>query len=304
MKFIIKSEHALLAELNAYFKANPELYGRFGLPENGILTALPADVRDSRFNDIFLAMYCGKLVMLEGDIEECQQTFQSRYSAVDGNPSFYQSLNFPWTDFNNMALQGMDPATLILGFIHRYDTVSSRWWLSAQRFTFPGYNGPQSYPITSTNTFFNLPADGGVSPYRGGLQPGSASYYDPAYFSNVLCDSAPISNTMYVNRICNAWAELSQLFTENFANIPDAQESLFSINLCSISSDYSSEVPGTVLVPFPHTLAMYMSYDGHPLLTNGAVVSATQFVNHAADMGTMCPARCPVYAWPNGLQPA
>ena len=303
MKFIIKSESALLAELNAHFQAHPELYGRFGLPANGEITTLPADVKDSRFHDIFLSMYGGKLVMLEGDVQECEQTFQSKYSALDGSPAFYGNLNFPWTSFGDMAVQGQNPATLVLGFIHRYDSANSRWWLSAERFIIPAYAGPQTYPLSSTNTLFDLPSDGNVSPYSGGLSQGSDSLYDPAYFSNVTFDQAPISQGTYVSRLCYSWAELSDLFSENMANIPGSTEAQFSINFASMSSDYTQAMPGTVLVPFPHCVVMYMSYNGQPLLSNGAVVAGSMFVNHGADMGTMCPNQCAVYTWPDGLAP-
>lgn len=303
MKFIIKSEPTLLAELNAHFQANPELYARFGLPENGVITALPANVKDSRFHDIFLAMYGGKLVLLEGDVQACQHTFQIKYSAGGANPAFYENLNFPWTAFSETAVEGMDPATFILGFIHRFDAGSGRWWLSSERFSYPGYSGAPTYPIFSTNTLFDLPADGNVAPYDGGLSQDPSCLYDPSYFSNVKFDGAPINKNSYVNRLCYAWTEISQLFSENKANILNPEDSLFSINFCSISSDYSAEIPASSLVPFPHTLVMYMSYDGQPLLTDGSVVAGSMFVNHAADSGTLCPPQCSLYTWPVGLQP-
>lgn len=302
MKFIIKSKQTLLNELNTYFQAHPELYAKFGVTENSVMTELPADANDVRFNEVFLNMYGGKLVMLDTEVQECEHTFQNKYSAAGDNPAFYENLNFPWSAFSDTALQGMNPSQFVLGVIHRFDVAASRWWLSAERFTFPGYTGAPSYPITSTNTLFDLPAGGPVSPYSGGLSQGSGSLYDPAYFSDVRFDSAPI-NSDYVSRLCFAWAELSQLYSENRDNIPGAVDTLFSINFCSMSSDYSSQIPGTVLVPFPHCITMYMSYDGKPLLGDSAIVLSTQFVNHAADYSSLCPNSCPVYIWPAGLQP-
>jgi hypothetical protein len=304
MKFIIKSEGSLLTDLNVHFHANPELYERFDLPENGVISELPADTKDVRFNDIFMTMYGGKLVLLEGEIQGYEQIFQSKYAAVDANPGLYSNLNFSWPAFSDMALHGSDPATYILGLIHRYDTANSRWWLTGQQFTFPGYSGAGSYPITATSYMFDMPADGSVGGYTGGLVQGGSSFYDPTYFGNVTFDHMPISQNTYVNRLCFAWEELSQLFSENMANIPGADENLFSINFCSISSDYSQQIPGSVLVPFPHCIAMYMSYDGQPLLGNGSVVAGSIFVNHAADFGSPCPNNCNIYKWPQGLVPS
>ena len=303
MNFIIKSQSGLSADLKSYFATNKSLREKVGIRAGFDFESRPANVKDERMNEIYGALYGGKLVMLEGEVQEGESTFQNHYTAVNNTPALYNTLNFPWLSFKETALEGMNPDEFILGLIHCYDTASENWYLTAERFTFAGYSGAKEYIITSTDTLFTLLPDGTVGSYTGGLQELNNHLYDPVYFSNVLYNNVAANPSVNVNRVAFAWEELKQLHCDNKANIPGADDSLFSINFCSISSDYSAEVPNSVLVPFPHCVAMYMSYNGVPLLTNGSIVTGAVFYNKAADFNTLCPNKCDSYNWPNGLTP-
>jgi hypothetical protein len=202
-----------------------------------------------------------------------------------------------------LALEGMDPDQYIIGFIHRYDTATNNWYLAGERFTFNGYSGPGDYPIASTNTLFNILPDGTVGNYDGGLQPYNGHLYDPVYFNSVMSGNIPLDPAIYVNRVTFAWEELKQLHCDNKSHIPGADDNLFSISFCGISADYSAYVPAAALIPFPHCVAMYMSYNGVPLLNDDPIVSGAMFANKAADMDCICPPKCDAYSWPTGLEP-
>jgi hypothetical protein len=275
----------------------------FGLPKDHSLDSLPAGVHDERLNEIFMAMYDGKLVLLESELSSMQTTFQNHYTAVHNTPALYNTLTIPWLTFKETALEGMNPDEYIIGLIHRYDPGSGNWYVAAERFTFNGYSGPGEYPITSTNTLFNILPDNTLGNYSGGLETINGHLCDPAYFSNVLCDSLPLNTATDVNRVAFAWEEIKQLHCDNKSNIPGADDAHFSISFCSISSDYSAAIPNGALVPFPHCVAMYMSYNGTALVNNDAIVTGAMFINKAADYGTLCPNRCPTYKWPTGLVP-
>jgi len=301
--FIIKSTSSLLAELKDHFTANPELFEMFNIPKDYDFKSLPADVHDERMNDICNEMYGGKLVLLEGELDSMQTTFQNHYTAVNDTPALYNTLTIPWLAFKETALEGMVPDEFILGLIHCYDTTTGNWYAAAERFTFSGYSGPNEYPITSTNTLFNILSDNTLGNYTGGLEEYNGHLYDPVYFSNVLSDNTPANPSVDVNRVTFAWEEIKQLHCDNKSNIPGADDSLFSISFCSISSDYSADIPNSALVAFPHCVAMYMNYDGVPLLNNNAIITGAMFINKAADYGSLCPARCASYNWPAGLVP-
>jgi hypothetical protein len=245
----------------------------------------------------------GLLVLPAAELSNRQSEFQSHYRAANNSPAFYNTLQVPWPAFRDMALEGMDPDQYIIGFIHRYDTATNNWYLAGERFTFNGYSGPGDYPIASTNTLFNILPDGTVGNYDGGLQPYNGHLYDPVYFNSVMSGNIPLDPAIYVNRVTFAWEELKQLHCDNKSHIPGADDNLFSISFCGISADYSAYVPAAALIPFPHCVAMYMSYNGVPLLNDDPIVSGAMFANKAADMDCICPPKCDAYSWPTGLEP-
>ncbi len=261
------------------------------------------DVHDERLTPLYQQMYGGKLVLLEGELNARQLIFQQHYRAVNNSPAFYDLLEVNWLSFSETALQNMDPELFIISFIHRYDASNNRWFLAAERFTFPGYTGPGQYPVTSTNTLFNINPDGTVGDYSGGLESNYGHLYDPVYFTMAMETAAPLNLSTNVNSVSFAWEELRQLHADNKAAIPGADDSLFSIRFCSISNDYSPDVPAQSLVPFPHCVAMYMCYNGVPLLNDGDIVTGAIFINKAADFNTICPPSCSTYTWPSGLVP-
>ena len=273
------------------------------IPKDFGFKSLPADIRDERMNGVFLDMYGGKLVLLESELQSMQTTFQNHFTALNNTPALYNTLTIPWLDFQQTALEGMVPDQFILGLIHRYDTSTNNWYAAAERFTFNGYTGPGDYSITSTNTLFNILSDNTLGSYTGGLENSGGNLYDPVYFSNVLSGGNPLNVAVDVNRATFAWEEIKQLHCDNKSNIPGADDALFSISFCSISSDYTAGIPVSVLTPFPHAVAMYMNYNGAPCLNNNSIVTGAVFINKAADYGSLCPNRCATYNWPAGLVP-
>jgi len=303
VKFIIKSESSLCSDLSAYFNLKPELFDEFSMDKKSRFDKFPKGMKDKRRSRLYQQMYGGKLVLLEGELAARHLEFVNHYRAVNGSPEFYQELEVPWLSFSETALQGVDPEHFIVGLIHRYDATGNRWYLAAERFTFAGYSGPGDYPVTSTNTLFNINPDGTVGDYYGGLESNCGHLYDPVYFSMAMETNAPLNPSLNVNSVSFAWEELKQLHADNKNNIPGADDSLFTIRFCSISSDYTPDVPAQSLVPFPHCVAMYMCYDGQALINNDDIVIGAIFINKAADFNTVCPPKCDSYSWPSGLVP-
>jgi hypothetical protein len=303
VNYIIKSRECLLADLEAYFSRTPECYKLFDLARDFDFSDFPAGPDDARLGPVYRELYGGRLVLPEGVLQDQQQAFRNHYRAVNNSEAFYADLEFPWNAFQQMATEGTDPDRTVLGFVHRYDPAGDRWYLSGVRFSFEGYAGPGAYPITATDTLFDLLPDGSVADYGGGLADNNGHLYDPVYFHRAMEREASLIRARHVNMVCFAWEELRQLHRDNKGAIPQANDALFSIRFCSITSDYRSGMPKESLVPFPHCVAMYMCYDGVPLLGDGAVVAGAIFINMAADLSTLCPPNCGTYYWPQGLVP-
>lgn len=244
----------------------------------------------------------GQLILNLTEVNDLKSSFQNHYS-VPGNTSALQNeLEFSWNSFKQRALNNMSPDLTILGFVHRYEQSSGYWYLTACQYAFGGYNGSGSYAITGQGSLFNLNANGQISDYTGGLQGTGMDYYDPVYFNDVNYDSAPLNLQTNVHSVRFAWEELKQLHCDNKSNIPGADDELFTIRFCSISPDYSN-CSAESLVAFPHTIGVYMAYDGQPLLNDDSIDPNAVFINKAADFGSICPPSCASYVWPAGLSP-
>lgn len=211
--------------------------------------------------------------------------FVSRY-AVNGGGQFAPKIELPWLDFKTAVEQngGISPVEeILLRFIHRFS--DGQWFLTMQVCKMNLATGM----ITGFGNRFDLIGNS-IIPSQFALD------FDQNYFDNVTCDAAPTNPTIFVNSLFIPWhQQISQIHCQNMLQ----NTNRVSIVLESVAFDYTN-LPGQSLVPFPHTICVYMSQTGHgPYLDDCNYTM--QFSNKAGNHGGCCPPSCLHYTWPASL---
>jgi len=211
--------------------------------------------------------------------------FVDRY-AVNGGGQFAPNIELPWLDFKTAVVQNggiMPVEEILLRFIHRFN--NGQWFLTMQVCRMDLVTGA----ITGFGNRFDL--------IGNTIIPSQFIHdFDQNYFANVTCDDAPINPATFVNSLFIPWhQQISQIHCQNMLHNTNE----VSIVLESVAFDYTS-LPGQSLVPFPHTICVYMSQTGHgPYLDDCNYTM--QFSNKAGDHGSICPPDCNAYSWPSSL---
>ncbi len=213
--------------------------------------------------------------------------FAAHYS-VNGNQNFAPDVTVKWDDLKNaVEVNGgiSNKAEIALRLIHMYD--GTIWFLTMEVCQLDMV----TKKIIAKGNRFTL-KNGTVTPSNF---PGN---YDPNYFSNVLCDNQTISPDRFVNNVIFPWyQQIAEMHCQN--NLPDDDPTIF-VNFAACSYDYSAYVPKASLVPFPHTVVIFMSATEHGDYVDDADYTE-MFTNRAADMATVCPPCCDAYYWPATL---
>lgn len=200
-----------------------------------------------------------------------------------------------------------DPDSLALRFIHCYDAGTNTWFLTLQRMRIIFPNPPAFPPPGTpcnleaidivddlTSIFQRKTGMGIVSPAQGGTD-GEPLFYDEKYFAKVKDDRmGDIDKDKHARSITFSWKEIEKLFNENSKGRP-ADE--FDIVFFSLSYDMGiNPPPNESKVQFPHSLAMYMRWQGDDCLDNLSVVLVGA-AGKASDLGGICPPRDNNIVW-------
>ena len=139
------------------------------------------------------------LVMNKSMNDEGKYNFAYAYRDTEANQSFLTDLSVNWVDFQNAVLQlnNLNPVPmerLAIKFIHRYNALTNRWFLTAQLCEIYGSPLPdtdfmrryETYLLISRDVYFTI-NDNGIITQDGssGLGGTTDSRYGVDYFDNV-----------------------------------------------------------------------------------------------------------------------
>lgn len=215
-----------------------------------------------------------------------------------------------WPEFKNLATKNNtipDLDSLALRFIHCYDSARNIWFLTLQRMRIIFPDSPGGIPaprtlcdleaIDTVNDLTSLmPQKNGlgiISPALGGKD-GAPHFYDEKYFLKVK-DSGmgDIDKNKHARSITFSWMEIEKLFSENCKDRPEEE---FDIVFFSLSYDMGAVPdPAVCNVQWPHSIAMFMRWQGDDCLDNEDVVLVGR--GKASDLGGICPPRCGKLEW-------
>lgn len=249
-----------------------------------------------------------QLCLTHRELTDGQTDFASHYRSKYTSSRFANPLTVSWAELDGAAQScGIPKERLALYLIHRYDTATNSWYLTAEfcqlAETGTPVDGGTEYALTHTGNFVDV-KDGGLAPTQvsalgtSGTHKYGLDYFDAVEYSadGITFEGLTADNT----RACTfCWFEFEMMFKHNCAdrNRDDAHVALcFS----AITSDYS-QAPDQSLVTFPHGLTIHARYQNGDLLNNGDFVVTSYFENKAGDYQTLCPPRCDVYVKPSGL---
>lgn len=248
------------------------------------------------------------LVMNKSMNDEGKYNFAYAYRDTGANQSFLTELNINWVDFQNTVLQlnSLNPVPmerLAIRFIHRYNAVTNRWFLTAQLCEIYGSPLPdtdfmrryETYLLISRDVYFAINDNGTITlDGSNGLGGTTESRYGVDYFDNVYYGMNKVVIGRNVQSVTYSWSVISKLFTDN-QSIERQDVNLFSLTFCH--STYKALLPSkTSYVEFPHCVTLYLKYDNLDCLDDTDVVLGN-FANRAADFNSPCPKRCGVYLW-------
>ncbi|XZF12389.1 hypothetical protein ACTHGU_11400 [Chitinophagaceae bacterium MMS25-I14] len=233
-------------------------------------------------------------------IDDARQKFGDNYKDKNGNAAWATDISILWTDFNKRVTDiitgiGGDPNGFALKFIHRYNATGAQgfWFLTVEIFKIVAEEAPEKtcfdYEIESANKFFDITPAGLVNADSSSLTSTlDYGFRDDIYFEHVTQkDGTALDVTKHVNSIIFSWVELQSLYYGN--KIGRNDDSKFDIIFTSIAPGFdTTQHPPHALVSNPHSMLIYMKYDGHDCLFDHDVI-AGNFYNMAADYNTLCP---------------
>ena len=230
-----------------------------------------------------------------------RENFKQHYFLSQCNANFGgQDIQIPWPSFA-LAVQNFiqdthaNPNNVALRFVLCYDTQKNELYLRLQICTMiASAKQPNTFILDTTKCAWYTIANGSIAP-TGVTDLFDQNYLNSFYYCEAnICSPASLINlasdkdaTRFVRNIVFPWtAELEKIYNDN-GTPPNA----------SVCFAAASEVKGSPVVTYPHTLAIYLRQgDGTMMIDNKEY--PVEFKMKAGDMGTLCPSVCAVYVLP------
>ena len=263
------------------------------------------------------------LVMDKCMVEEAQDNFRYHFRDEDFNEEFLSNLEVKWEQFRTkveakntdaMGSTIINYQRLALKFIHRYNPVSNRWYLTVQLCEIIGdprsnpdpYRRHEIFDLATHDLFFNIDetgigteSDAVIMAQVPMIDPTKISpRHCPIYFDSVYFGANKVKKGRDVQSATISWQELLALRNDNNSAGVDASKFWLVFSSATSEADLSTENTYSL---FPHGMVAYIKYvDGaavNECLQPGNIVIGN-FNNRAGDYNTLCPRRCLEYLCP------